>query len=449
MKDLSVVKFYKDILGLLDLEVKDNGQLFTLVNNKETLLMIGGLPAFLPTDENIKTMYNINNGTCEKIKELFNPLNENVSSATNPTFMKFRNILEYKLSNIFFYIGETLLLITMSKEEIDDLNIVKFTSLLSRYKGGASKLIDNKTLELWSKVYENIINKHNNKKYINTLVRKGGLIDNIRYNRVGVITFPLGEDIVKLNNKERILLDVNLRNKDVEVFKTIYEYLIGEENIISEGFMLGSLNKNSPSIHTLLLMYDKLYNKINPIIQSILNIGVDEDMAKMLSFPKLPYDVANLSDIIDSYETDIIKIPNDLSKPVVNEQVVTPNLNNGFNTNSGNSTIVNEEPSISNNFNIGKQQTFNTVSSPFGDVVINKPNNNFINDNNGFNMSNNNNMYNQQFTNSNQQFNNNNNQPYYIVNNKQHTQNTQVQSNQPVVVNRYTPNNAVKKSRYS
>lgn len=461
MKELSVVSFYKNLLDVLDLHTKEDGQLFTKLSDKETPLLIGGLPTYLPTPDNIKTIYTIVDGVSKKQKELFNPLSENTASGANKTFMKFRNILEYKMLNVFYYMGEALLLISMSKEEINDLNIVKFTSLLSRYKGGAKQLIDDKTLELWLKTYQNILNKYNNKKFINLLVRKGGLIDNIHYNRVGVITFPLGELILKLDNKDRILLDNKLRLKDIEVFKTIYEFLIGDDEVIEDGFMIGSLNKKSPSLHTLLLMYDKLYKLFTPVIESILNIGVDEDMAKMLNLKKLPFDVANLSSIIDGYETDVIKIPNDLSKPSDPIDYSLPNTSNAFNTNSGNTTVVNEEPSIANNFNLGKQPVNKIVSSPFGEINlgINQnqqqyiPNQQF---NNGISMNQQQPQYYQpqqqqpQYYQPQQQFNQqgfnaNNN----INNNNQAFTMRQQQNTRPVIVNQYKAANGAAKSRYS
>lgn len=454
MKELKVIKFYKDLLEPLDLTAKENGQLFTRLSDKETPLLVGGLPTFLPTRDNIDTFFVNKNGVSEKVKELFNPLSENSIRGANKTFMKFRNIIEYKMLNVFYYVGEALLLISMSKEEINDLNIVKFTSLLSRYKGGASKLIDAKSLELWLKIYQNILNKYNNKKFINILVRKGGLLNNIVYNRVGVITFPLGEDILKLNNKDRHLLDITLRNKDVEVFKTIYEYLIGDDKLIEDGIQTGSLNKKSPSLHTLLLMYDKLYNIFNPIIESIIKIGVDEDMAKMLELKKLPFDIANLSEIIDSYETDVIKIPTDLNVPVATESIVTPTVSNNFNTNSSNGTVVKEEPSISNGFNMGRQQVDRVISSPFGDVKL--PNNNqqtFINnqpfnDSNAFTMGQRrNNIYQQQFNNSNNNFKPNNmNQATYS---NQQTFTPDMQRNNPVIVNRHEARSSAGNSRYN
>jgi len=334
----SLLKFYKDILEMLNLSISEDGKVCIVIDGVSNPLLLDGLPMYLPTKNNISTMYDIVDGKSVKVKELFNPLDENSVKVGNNSFVKLKNIMELNFLSVFYHTAEAILLRVANSTDENDMNIIKFISLLAGKKGGARELINDKTLIKWDKIYRNIRLKYINKKYIKLLVTKGGKIDNVKYNRVGVITFPLGEELLKMDKKNNSLLDVKLLNKDINVFKTVFEYLIGDVNTINDGIQIGSLNKIAPSTHALLLMYDKLYKMFKPTIDTILKTETDQDIIDRISLKELPVDIANLSSVIDGFEQYIRMIPNTNQLDAVNKTNNSTNLTNNTSVTSKSNT---------------------------------------------------------------------------------------------------------------
>jgi len=389
-----VYSFYVKLLEMLDLIVDDKGQIFMELDNAHMPIFINKIPMYLPTAENIKTMFDIVDGKSVKVKEIFNPLNENAFKGGNSSFLKLKAIIDIKLLSVFYYLSEALL-VRASKSDVDetDMNVIKLQSLISRQKTTSKNKVDQKTIDDWSSILNNIKQKYINKKYIALLLTKGAKIDNITYNRVGVITFPLGEELYKLKGKDKTILDVSLRGKDVINFKTLYEFMFGSVDIINDGIQIGSLNKTAPSLHALLLVYDKVFNTLKPLLDTVKAFGLDEDTMSMMSLHPVPLDVINLSTFIDDLEPGARMIPSDtasaadtnnfgtqsvqattkvnkgdfwdtmkntnISAPRVagtNQQVVVVETNNGYN-----------QPSYLN------QQQPNVINVPASSVVVTNP----------------------------------------------------------------------------
>jgi len=356
-----VYSFYVKLLEMLDLIVDDKGQIFMELDNAHMPIFINKVPMYLPTAENIKTMFDIVDGKSVKVKEIFNPLNENAFKGGNASFLKLKAIIDIKLLSVFYYLSEALL-VRVSKSDVDetDMNVIKLQSLISRQKTTSKHKVDQKTIDDWSAILNNIKQKYINKKYISLLLTKGAKIDDITYNRVGIITFPLGEELFKLKGKDKTILDVTLRGKDVINFKTVYEFMFGDENIINNGIQIGSLNKTAPSLHALLLVYNKVFNTLSPLLDTVKAFGLDEDntasAADTTNFGTQSVQVSskvNKGDFWDTMKNTNISQP----KPAfVNQKTVSTPVTNSYNP-----------PGYIN------QQQPNIISVPVSSVVVNNP----------------------------------------------------------------------------
>jgi len=324
-KVVEIEKFYDGIMGTLDIEVSSNGVLMVNINGVSTPLLLDGLPVVLPTRENIKTVVELKNGKPEPVKYLFNPLDESAIKGENKSFNLLKTIIERKFLGNIAGIGIILFsVLSNAKAENNNMVLNKLLSKINKYRTPAVKqMIDKKTVEAWIELYDKIAQENSPYPYIKLYIKRGGKIDNIKYNRVGVITFPFLESLVKFTTKDKKFLDITLRNKDKNVFLSLFEFLFEEEggpknlDDLIKGIQFGSLNKVAPSTHLLFLMYDYIYKHLkdaveacNEILESMDGIEIDEEVRNMLSLKPLPFDVAVISDIIDSLKGDIKQIPN-------------------------------------------------------------------------------------------------------------------------------------------
>ena len=319
----NLIDFYKKICTMLNLIVDEKGFIFVKVGGVNLPLMINKLQVVLPTDENIAKMAQLSNGVPVKSYELFNLCSETANRDTNLTLSKINTVMELQILGIIYQIGNELLTRMMDNtNEISDVSLMKFSSLLSRFKTTAKVLIDKKTISNWFKVYEKITTEYLNKKYTKLQITRGGKSDGISYNRTGAISFPLGEELFDLEDKT--LLDVTLRKSDIHVFKSIFELINGTEENTMNGYNLRSLNKIAPGTHVLLLMYDKMQKLLSPIINAVYEDMSEEDKPKVIMNP-LPFDISILSELITSFEQEIRRVPNDVQtvtvKPLMGNNV--------------------------------------------------------------------------------------------------------------------------------
>ena len=346
-----LVEFYKNVLESLGMGVKED---FSVVvpGEVDRPLMIDGLPVYLPDDAALRTATQMMNGKVEKTKFIFNPLAEDSIKGENKSFKKLKDIMELKLLGVIYQIGESLFNIAADKkQDITDMEIVKFISLLNTYKApGIKQVIDNKTIENWANMYTTIINNGvpNDMKYTRFYIKKGGNINGVKYNRTGVITYPFVENLLGLPAKQTEYLDTKLRKKDIHTYHMFFKYLYG--HLESDKNQFGSLNNVAPATHTLLVMYGNVVSKLSEPIASLVNLGVEEDVVSKLQISQLNVQLDTLGDFIDSLKGEIKRVPLETSTPKLQEDtnpLTKPNIVNQQNPQQ--IIMGNANPVINNN----------------------------------------------------------------------------------------------------
>jgi len=310
MNELS--KFYKELLESLDLFIDGNGLIHVQASGMKKPLDVNGVPLYLPTDDNVNTAVELVNGKPTPVKVLFNPMEEDVYKGVNESFTKLKNIIELKLLAVIGQIGISMLSITSDeKADMSDMELIKFVNILNKHKIGKRKqMVDTKTISSWIAIYENILSRLEN-KYVRFFIKKGGKIDNVKYNRVGTITFPFIDKFNEaIEKKEKSFLDVKLRVADTHVITSLFDYMFGDTEPTGHN-QFGSFNKKSPSLHTLLLMYDSVFKRLDPIIDTIINYGVEDDIKESLVLRPLHIKAEALGDYMDNLEGEVRRVPNE------------------------------------------------------------------------------------------------------------------------------------------
>ena len=311
-----VSKFYKELLEALNIHVDSNGLISIEGHGIKKPLEVDGTPLYLPTDENINTTIEMIDGKPTPTKVLFNPLEEDVYKGVNESYTKLKNIIELKLLGVIGNMGISLLSIMAENSgELTDMELIKFVNVLNKNKVGKRKsMVDDKTITTWINLYEKVLTRPDY-RYVKFFNKKGGKIDGVHYNRVGTIVFPFIEKFREAIENKQQFLDTKLRVVDQNTINSLFEYMF--QTLEPKGInQFGSLNKKSPSLHLLLLEYDSVYKRLSPIIDTIVEHGVEDDALEQLMLKPLPIRAETLSDYIDDLEAEVRRVPNE--KAVVN-----------------------------------------------------------------------------------------------------------------------------------
>ena len=304
-------EFYKDILETLGLEVDSNGGIFLKSGKTKIPLTINGLPAVLPTTENIKNVIDTSGEKPEVQFFLFNPAYED-PIRKNTSLQKLREIIYRRLENKIVAIMETLSLIGL-EDDIKSTGMEEFVELVLRFKNKAvKKLFDEGVVEVIRNIYS-VSKKSTNPKlnFLHIFLNKGGKIGNDRYNRIGNAAFPIYETLINdFSVKKDTIEGIKLRNKDKGVILSAYEFVIKNPDDLLNGIIIGSKNKVAPGLHVILILMYMLIDKINEAVESIKE-DIDEDTYNALRMNKPKISLEELDKFLTELKEDIEYIPNE------------------------------------------------------------------------------------------------------------------------------------------
>ncbi len=333
-----MIEFYKQILKMAGLTVNEAGQIFIEADGMKIPFMISGLEAYLPTPINIREATKLENGEVVVVKHIFHPLEESAVTGANASFNKYKTALDLKLFGLVSFIGEYLFKVLGSSEKIDDVDVIDASKVLSNYhQPGVKVIIDDNTSKKWTALYKAVVKNYKTHAYLTTSIKKGGTIDKVKFRRTAVVTHPFIEMLDK-NPKNEPFLDVKLRGKDKFVFTALLEYLFYPKETLLNGKSYGSLNNTAPSLHSLLLSYDAIYETFNNILTAIVRSGVEDE--KLYEMVKIPFGIQNLDSGINGLETEIRNSKETTVAAVVTSPVEKP-VTSGWGTLQAN---MNNEP---------------------------------------------------------------------------------------------------------
>lgn len=347
---MKLVEYYKSVLGVLGLNTTEDG-FITLDKEGEQLWINSGKSIVLPTKEHISTLISEDDdGKPVVTKVLYNPLDENVVRGDSVSIKKTKEAAELKLSHAIVTAGTMLLsLSTLKKQPNVPMYIQSFLASLKDVVTTANMVpVDDKSIDLWNKLYVQSFKQ--NVSVSKIFLKKGGIdSNNVKYNRLATVKFPLYEHIKDADDDKNVL-GVKLRNKDIKVFKLIFEFLLKDDNLTKLEF--GSNDGESPAFIALMSLYVTHSKFVSKVIKAIKFVGEE--------FYDSAYIDINMSvddmDVGSVYSKELMAVPTDVSvnrsltgtqnnEPVTNNVPVIDPMSNQRNFKTvATQPVVNQQP---------------------------------------------------------------------------------------------------------
>lgn len=302
---MDINEFYKRVLASLDVSV-DEGFLYVGEGDEREPLKYSGAPLALPTRDHIKTTLSEDeNGKIVNVKHLYNPLDETIIKGDSVSLTMTKRLVTTRLANRLAIAGR-LLLIVSENEKLQAKSSMLINQFLMRLSEadnpGIKKIVDESTISKWIKIYDQSFEKGAT-KILTVFVKKGGRLGTTKYHRVSTLKFPVYEELLKMDKKGAIN-GVQLRNKDIKVFKILFEYLV--EDITDKAVVAtGSMDKEAPGFISLFTQYLKIMTKIQEVIKGVKDADQEWYDAGVID---IQVDLNELSDI-SGYKKALAGIP--------------------------------------------------------------------------------------------------------------------------------------------
>lgn len=299
---MKLLEIYRSILKFALMQADENGYISSITfEDKKEPVFIDGLRLVLPTDYHLR---NFN----PKEKIIFHPFTENILRGESEVIQKLKSILNIRLNYTAGIVAQYL------------LNLVASPQMHARLTPEQNEIItaisdaDEKSVATLTNLMISGIKDNPDRVFTNVYLKRGGVFENKRYARVGIVTFPFYENVV--NGK----ID-KLRAKDKQAYKQLFEFMF--PNIEQhDSYNFGSDSAVSPYLEALLRSVAKVASRLNDLI-SVYRDFIDDADQLMFDSEWLEY-FRDLNDLIPEIRKIPVQHGNDGELSVIEEPKAAP-----------------------------------------------------------------------------------------------------------------------------
>lgn len=255
---MNLIDIYKSILNTAGMKADDNGLVTVVYDVKSDPVTIDGKRLALPTPNNL-------NDASISNKIIFHPLRESLMRNESDVVQHLRQAINIRINFTIAAICKDLL---KASAEIDnhsklDPDQAEILSVL--------KEADDETVVKFVSIMLAAIKEHADRAFVNIYIKKGGTVNDRKYSRAGIVTFPFYNELHKNEDK---IYGVKLRAADRRSFIALFEYIF--PGIAEAGkYNVGSDSQVAPILDSLMRTVMGVACKLNDVLELFGNI-IDE-----------------------------------------------------------------------------------------------------------------------------------------------------------------------------
>jgi hypothetical protein len=254
---MKLLDLYRSLLSCANMVVTSDNCVSRSFGGKTEPAMIKGKRLVLPTKEHLS-----NPDWKERVA--FHPLSENILRGESTVLEDFRTSLNVRLNYTIGLLAYQLMVIATSPDEHKKLNPDQ-TEFLSKVKAA-----DESTLEALKKLMKAMKTDQSNRAFVHIFLKRSGTVAGRKHSRVGVVTFPLYEELKNPKAADDGVWGVKMRKKHIETLKALFEYMI--PNIeTAEAHNRGSDSTIAPYLDALMKAVLGVAAPLNDLIELFRN----------------------------------------------------------------------------------------------------------------------------------------------------------------------------------
>ncbi len=244
-----VFNFYKAILAYCNMIVDSEGYVYTYHEGTKSPKMIGGKRLVLPFSNQLSSR-DIDDNI------VFHPIPENIARGESDVIKSLLTALNVRLNYSIGVVMKTLYLVSTNTDQHKNLTPEQTEFMLT------VGVIDKTALNTFIKIMLHGIKEGPTKFFTNIYLKRGGTLNGKRYSRVGIVRFPLYDEII---GDGHTVFGIKVREKDREILKNVYEYIF--PNIeVKDKYSYGSDSDFIPYLESMLLSSLNIASKLNDVI---------------------------------------------------------------------------------------------------------------------------------------------------------------------------------------
>lgn len=252
---MKLLEIYESVLKFAGFSTDDKGYISNNLAGQKQPTVINDLQLILPTQENLR---NFN----PKNHIVFHPCVENILRSESEVFTKFKQSVNIRLNYTIGVIMQSLLNLIASPALHHKLNPDQLRIMMM------VKDVDDTTVSNYVKnVLLPGVQGRADGVFVHIYLKRGGFLNNRKYPRVGITTFPFYSDLVRYpdSDKQSKIKYDKLRVKDREALKQLFEFMIPEVDK-EECYNAASDHKLCPYFDALLQTAALVASQLNDLL---------------------------------------------------------------------------------------------------------------------------------------------------------------------------------------
>lgn len=272
MKD-DLLRLYTSFLELCNLEVDREGYISVVLGENKRPALIEGKRLVMPTDTQLQM-------PDWESRIGFHPIRESLNRGISPVLNNCRKMINARLNST------ALILMKFLIEKSGSVGEQKHFSPDQSVIFSLLKSVNEKTVKEFNKLVQKMKVDSDEHQIIRIYLKRSGVIGSATFGRVGVVAFPLYEELMKDGDT---VWGVKIAPKDRETFKAVHRYLFPKIDH-PDAYHIGTNSRQGPFLEVL--------------IRSSLSIISDLSNQIELYKDKLDlYDIIKFPDGLDEWES--------------------------------------------------------------------------------------------------------------------------------------------------
>ena len=256
----TMMEFYKDLLDFAGMKVSESGSVYILVRDKRVQVTVSNKPLYLPTTEALRDVTD---------KIIFHPITESDFTEESKVVQVLTKAINGRLNTAACVVGQALLGLAASPEF--HKNLTADQSQLVVTLGDVDVTCSNNFIAIIKKSFEK---EDSYKLMVNLFIKRGALLNGIKYKRGSIITFPFLENI----ENDVTYQSIKLRDKDRAVFAKLMKFMFPRYDV-QDSYSFGGDSHKAPYLHALYLGALRVVSELNDAILEFKEYIREDDLA--------------------------------------------------------------------------------------------------------------------------------------------------------------------------
>ena len=259
---MSIIELYKYLLDFCGISTSEGGLCYKAQRSGRMNVTVNNKPLYLPLPEVLRDVTD---------KVIFHPLTETSFTSESKVCQMLTKAINVRINMSATIIAQALLALAASSEMHKQLTPSQTELILALGDVDATTVSN-----LVAVINKSLEKEASYKLIVNLYLKQGGVLNDVKYRRSAIISFPFMDNIEQEDYK-----NIKFRSKDKAVYEKLFRFMFPNMEV-ENSYSFGSNSIRAPYIHALFFGAVRVASEINNLANEFKDYIREDDLAMCL-----------------------------------------------------------------------------------------------------------------------------------------------------------------------